>query len=122
MRALTDQQVEKLRQQLLAMRLELEGRLQTATRDTRPVSLDQPIGRLTRTDAIQQQHMALGQQQRVEQELQRVDAAVRRLDQGQYGFCLRCRDAIPYERLKIHPTTTLCYECQAEVESRRRKP
>lgn len=36
------------------------------------MSLDQPIGRLTRMDAIQQQQMALGRQQRVEGELQQV--------------------------------------------------
>lgn len=72
MSALTDQQRDELRQQLLASRLSLEERSQTAAQDTQPVSLDQPIGQLTRMDAIQQQQMALGQQQRVEGELQRV--------------------------------------------------
>ncbi len=121
MSALTDQQRDELRQQLLASRLSLEERSQTAAQDTQPVSLDQPIGRLTRMDAIQQQQMALGQQQRVEGELQQVIAALHRLERKEDGFCLRCHDAIPYARLTIRPTATLCYECQCELETRPRQ-
>jgi hypothetical protein len=65
MNALMDQQGDDLRQQPLARRLELEERSQATAQDMQPVSLDQPIGRLTRMDAIQQQHMALGKRQLV---------------------------------------------------------
>ena len=121
MSALTDPQRTHLRQQLMSRRLALEARSQASTQDTQPVSLDQPIGRLTRMDAIQQQQMALGRQLRVEGELQQVIAALHRLDQQRYGLCLRCREAIPYERLVIRPTATLCHECQCELETRRQK-
>lgn len=118
MTTLTDVHREELRQQLLAMRLALRERAQAAARNTQPVSLDQPIGRLTRMDAIQQQHMAHDQQRRAERELEQVDAALRRIDLKEYGFCLRCQDEIPYERLKIRPMGTLCYTCQCELEKR----
>lgn len=121
MSALTDQQRDKLLRQLLAMRLVLEARSQASTQDTQPVSLEQPIGRLTRMDAIQQQQMALGQQQRVGEELQQIIAALHRLDQQRYGLCLRCHEAIPYERLAIRATATLCYGCQCEQEARRKR-
>lgn len=117
MSGLTEQQQADLRQQLLAMRMALEERTHMSAQETQPVSLDQPIGRLTRMDAIQQQHMALGQQQRVDRELQQIHAALRRLDEQKYGFCLRCKESIPYGRLKIRPTTTLCYACQCELEA-----
>jgi hypothetical protein len=45
------------------MRLFLEERLKVLHQETIPVSLDQAVGRLTRIDMIQQQHMASGQQQ-----------------------------------------------------------
>lgn len=119
MTELTEQQRELLRRQLSMARQTLEVRLSDASDEQQPVSLDQPIGRLTRMDAIQQQQMAIGQQRRVEAELRQVKAALERLERQTYGLCLRCRHAIPYERLKIRPTTTLCYECQRELE---RKP
>jgi len=120
MTELTEQQRELLHRQLSEVRQTLGARLSDAAREQQPVSLDQPIGRLTRMDAIQQQQMALGQQRRIETELQQVKAALERLDRQLYGLCLRCRNAIPYERLKIRPTTTLCYECQCELESKAR--
>jgi len=84
------------------------------------VSLDQPIGRLTRMDAIQQQHMALGQQQRIAQERQQTEAALERIAQDRYGLCVRCVNEIPYERLKVRPTTTLCLDCQGTLEKIKR--
>ncbi len=118
---LTAEQKEALRKQLLGIREALENRSQANAEDAQPVSLDQPIGRLTRMDAMQQQQMALSQQQRVAQELQQVEAALGRLDRQRYGMCLRCQEIIPYERLVLRPAVTLCYDCQCELETRRGK-
>ena len=115
---LTDQQYEKLRCQLAAMRATLESRLQDLHREAQPVSLELAVGRLTRMDMIQQQRMAAGQQQRLETELRQVMAATNRFERNQYGFCLSCRGPIPYERLKIRPVTALCYDCQQANEAR----
>ncbi len=60
---LREPQQDQLRAQLVAMRLFLEERLKVLHQETIPVSLDQAVGRLTRIDMIQQQHMASGQQQ-----------------------------------------------------------
>lgn len=121
MKTLTDQQQDDLRQQLLAMRVALKQRSNASVEETRPVSLDQPIGRLTRMDAMQQQQMALGQQQRIGQKLQQVEAALQRLDENRYGCCLRCLNDIPYDRLRVRPTTTLCLECQGDLETKATK-
>lgn len=121
MSTLTDEQRAALQQQLMAMRLALTQRSDAAVEDTRPVSLDQPIGRLTRMDAMQQQQMAIGQQQRIGQELQQIEAALQRLDDNRYGYCLRCKDDIPYDRLRVRPTTTLCVHCQGDLETGRDK-
>jgi len=67
-------------------------------------------------DAIQQQHMAAGQQRRLEAELRQVVAALGRIERSEYGTCLRCKEPISVERLKIRPVTMLCYECQSSLE------
>lgn len=61
---------DALWEQLLVMRHALETRAEATTQDAQPVSVDQPIGRLTRMDAMQQQQMALGQQQWIKGKLQ----------------------------------------------------
>lgn len=46
-------------------------------------------------------------------ELQQIRAARRRLDEGSYGLCLDCGDAIDERRLATVPTTAYCLACQS---------
>lgn len=118
MNGLQDQELRRLRELLESQRLDIEQRLAALRTETQPVGLDLPIGRLSRMDAMQQQEMAAGQQRRMEQELPQIDAARERIEQHRYGRCVRCQNDIPYERLKVRPTTTLCLECQDDLEKR----
>lgn len=45
------------------------------------------------------------------EELRRIDAALGRIDDGSYGICAKCGDAISEERLKAVPTAALCRNC-----------
>jgi RNA polymerase-binding protein DksA len=47
-----------------------------------------------------------------------VERALERLDDGQYGWCERCGNAIPVERLAAFPSATLCVTCK-QLEERR---
>jgi RNA polymerase-binding transcription factor DksA len=49
-------------------------------------------------------------------QLDEVDAASARLDDGTYGRCERCGRRIPDARLAARPTARLCVGCQAAVE------
>ncbi len=48
-----------------------------------------------------------------------VEAALRRIDQGTYGRCLRCGDAISPDRLDAVPSAPLCGTCHHAVETTR---
>jgi DnaK suppressor protein len=47
--------------------------------------------------------------------LRDVQAALWRMDEGRYGLCVRCGDAIGLERLEILPQTALCVVCQRDA-------
>ena len=49
-------------------------------------------------------------------ELGQIERALDRLKQGTYGLCELCQEKIPIGRLSALPYTTLCIECQREVE------
>lgn len=84
------------------------------------VELDQQrTGRLTRMDALQSQAMAEATRQRAERELLRIDSALRRLEAGDYGDCLRCGDPIAPGRLQVDPAATLCIDCAEQSGGRR---
>ena len=49
--------------------------------------------------------------------LWQLDEALRRIDSGTFGECERCSESISEARLKASPSTTLCIDCKAELES-----
>jgi DnaK suppressor protein len=47
-----------------------------------------------------------------------VERAIERVGQGNYGWCEKCGNAIPVERLAAFPSATLCVSCK-QLEERR---
>lgn len=88
--------------------------LSDAGRDSRaPVVLDQQsVGRLSRMDAMQQQSMDLAREERRKARIAMLAAALCRLDEDEFGYCLACSEHISLQRLEIDPAVTLCVDCQ----------
>jgi len=53
------------------------------------------------------------------QTLRKIDEAMSRLEQGNYGVCAECGDRIADARLKALPFALLCRDCQEGQEERR---
>ena len=52
-------------------------------------------------------------------ELDRVDAALRRIEDGSYGSCVDCGVEIPPARLQAAPDARRCIACQEKFETSR---
>lgn len=85
----------------------------TATVDDRkPVELDQTmVGRLSRVDALQRQAMAQAADRQRHAQIQRLRAALERLDAGDYGICVRCGNEVAPRRLEADPAVPTCIAC-----------
>lgn len=53
-------------------------------------------------------------------DLEAVNAALLRLDKGEYGHCADCGIDIPFDRLKVEPWAARCVPCATLVEARQR--
>jgi DnaK suppressor protein len=115
---LTPAQREELHADLLALAEELRRSLDTSEEGARPVQLSEPIGRISRMDAIQQQSMAKANRQAAQLRLQQVEAALHRVSRHEYGVCLGCEEGVGFGRLKARPEALLCITCQSERENR----
>lgn len=113
---LTEAQCAELRETLDSLRAELRGLLDRSRDGARPVDLDEPIGRLTRMDAIQQQSMTAASRRAYDVRLQQVEQALRAMDHGRYGLCRRCEDPIGFRRLSARPESPYCLDCQEEID------
>lgn len=104
---------------LLELRAELERVTASSEDASAVVELDQTkVGRLSRMDAMQAQAMAQASNERREDMLRRIDAALERLDNDEFGYCLACGDEIDPRRLEFDPTVLLCVACASKAETR----
>ena len=103
---------EEGRQHLIARReaLGAEGAADADKRDTVELQQDS-VGRLSRMDALQQQAMASTAARRRAAERARIEAALARLEEGEWGWCTACGNTIAEKRLEHDPSVALCFEC-----------
>ncbi len=100
---------------LLKEREEIETTIALATESTKPVELDQTTqGRVSRIDAIQQQEMSIEAQRRREQRVLQIDNALKRIELGEFGYCISCDEDIPEARLALDPATLKCISCASD--------
>lgn len=103
---------KEARDRLLARRAELEEEDRISAESRAPVTLEQDsVGRLSRMDAMQVQAMALAAEKRRQAERSRIEAALRRIDEGEWGWCLTCGEEIAEARLQHDPSVTQCVRC-----------
>ena len=97
---------------LIARREELRHLVDSSAEARRTVELDQSrVGRLSRMDALQAQAMSVETDRRRKVELQQIEAALGRIEDGDYGYCLGCGEAIAPKRLALNPTAPVCIDC-----------
>ncbi len=118
MNELTPGQAQELEAALRALCTKLEPLIESTREGTRPVDLDEPIGRLTRMDAMQQQSMSAANRRDYELRLRQVQQALSLIERDEYGLCRKCEEPIGYPRLRARPESPFCLDCQKEIDSR----
>ena len=105
------------RKTLLALKQTLLKAQETGDQAEQTVELDQTrVGRLSRMDAMQAQAMSKETGRRRRQKLIQIEAALRRLEDDDYGFCQECGEEIAAARLEVDPAVLLCIDCASARE------
>jgi DnaK suppressor protein len=98
---------------LLSKRQELTGNLEDTKFDTLA-----KMGRVAEDDQAQMSHeefISLQRNSMDYQALRQVNAAIDRLNSGEYGICGACEEPISEKRLKAIPWAKYCVTCQDRV-------
>lgn len=111
---------EQARERVLEVRQEILKEIESLAEVGDTVELDQPIGRLSRMDALQMQARARQQIARLQGRLNGLNNALRILDESpeRYGECVDCEEPIGAKRLHVLPEARFCLECQQERDER----
>lgn len=101
-----------IRQKLTSLYDETLALSEAAKENRKPVALDQQsVGRLSRMDSLQVQAMDKAQDAARQKKLLKIKAALKRLDAGDYGYCVTCDEPIGEKRLDLDPSVPLCISC-----------
>ncbi|GBE41440.1 RNA polymerase-binding transcription factor DksA [bacterium BMS3Bbin09] len=103
---------EHFRNKLLKLRKELQLIEKSGNDAAKIVELDQSsVGRLSRMDAMQAQAMSKESNRRREIKMKRIESALQRIENDEFGYCLSCEEEIAPKRLEFDPSALLCIEC-----------
>ncbi len=95
---------------------ELDEQDRISAEGREPVTLQQDsVGRLSRMDAMQQQAMAQATERHRKAERVRLIAALDRIEEGEWGYCLTCGQEIAEKRLAHDPAAFQCVACAAST-------
>ena len=105
------ERISYFRKRLESLSKEVTEALNASKDSTNVVELDTAFGRLSRMGAMQNQQMALELRRRQENQVLRIKNALKRMDQGRYGLCGKCKQPIADERLEGSPDVVMCVRC-----------
>lgn len=111
--------ITRFRDRLLQDKQSLLEMSQTSEDAAETVELDQTRqGRLSRMDALQGQAMSIAALNRRKEELKKIDQALERIENDDYGYCQECGEEIAEKRLQFKPTVTRCIHCAEKLEAK----
>ena len=50
------------------------------------------------------------------QQIRDIDAALERIEKGEYGTCMKCGEAIAPRRMEVRPFSRYCIDCKTDIE------
>lgn len=114
---LTTPQRDELKALLLAHRSQLLEQIAQKRENLAPPSADE--GGVVQRNVAREVEQALTDIEAAD--IQRIDHALKNLENNSYGLCGECGCQIPFERLKIEPQTQHCVACKSRWEQQHHK-
>ena len=111
---MNEEQLEFFRERLLAQRAEIENDIARA-RSELSAAENEP-DELDRATAEEERWLSLRISEREGKLLRKIDEALQRIDEGEYGYCEDTGDPIGIARLLARPTATLSAEAKTRRE------
>lgn len=78
---------------------------------TKPISPENAIGRISRMDAINNKSVNEAALRAKRVELSKLEVAISRINDPEFGICIRCGNPIPEGRIMLVPGAVKCVNC-----------
>ncbi|MDG4476696.1 TraR/DksA family transcriptional regulator [Thiovibrio frasassiensis] len=115
------QEMDLLKEKLIAMRREIFQRLQHLDNGWQSLA-EKDIEFEEEAQKAELSELYGQLDAREKEEIEAIDHALDKMDTLQYGKCEGCAKEIPLSRLQALPATPLCLACSARAEEKKRVP
>jgi DnaK suppressor protein len=78
---------------------------------TQPIAPENAIGRVSRMDAINNKSVNQLALSNAELKLNNLKVALTKLDDDDFGICIKCKQSIPLGRILLRPQSITCVNC-----------
>ena len=91
--------------------VQLKEQIADLEEKVKPISPDCGLGRLTRLEAMGEQHVNNKVLDEARVRLTRLKNALQRIDKPMFGICIECEEEIGVGRMSVRPESVRCVEC-----------
>ena len=78
---------------------------------TKPISPENAIGRVSRMDAINNKGVVEAALRKAKEKYSKLRLVLDKVDDSDFGLCMRCDNPIPIGRILLMPQSRLCVSC-----------
>ena len=88
-----------------------KDQIESLLKSVKPIAPDNAIGRLTRMEAIGSKGVSEASLHSAKTKLGRLEAVQDRIENPDFGVCIRCSNPIPKGRMILVPESVTCVVC-----------
>jgi len=78
---------------------------------SKPIAPENAIGRVSRMDAINNKSVNESALKKAELKLKNLKVAITKIEDSDFGICIRCKKPIPIGRILLLPQAISCVNC-----------
>ena len=108
---MTQKEKDTIKEMILQEITSLKTQIETLQEKVKPIAPDCSLGRLTRLEAMGEQHVNNKILDESKLRLTRLQNALLRIDKPMFGICIECEEEIGTARMTIRPESVRCVEC-----------
>lgn len=108
---MTQNEKNQIKEKIESDILLLQEQIKNLEEKVKPISPDCGLGRLTRLEAMGEQHVNNKVLDEARIRLTRLNNALQRIDKPMFGICIECEGSIGVGRMSVRPESVRCVSC-----------
>jgi len=108
---MTKQEKQTIKEKIEHDIITLQEQIKDLEEKVKPISPDCGLGRLTRLEAMGEQHVNNKVLDEARIRLTRLGNALQRIDNPMFGICIECEESIGVGRMSVRPESVRCVGC-----------